>query len=145
MFNIQEFKNATIVGSQLVMLVDDVNESLSYGFTDSVKKVTYNLSLIEHILRVGKTDEALAKSKNGLTTLLPLGRYITVLQMSKDKKTMRMIFLDYMIDYHGIDLAFNNLFSKELINSFKNIKYQMEEHQDQWIDNVLIDPIFEPA
>ena len=79
MFNIQDFKNATVAGNRLIMLIDDVNEDSSYGSTDSKSKVLYNLRMIENILKNGGVTKALANSKNGLTTLFPLGKYITIL------------------------------------------------------------------
>lgn len=145
MFNIQDFKNATVAGNQLIMLVDDVNETYSFGFTDSKSKVLHNMRMIENILKTANTEKALANSKNGLTTLFPLGRYIAILQMSKDKSAMSMTFFDYYIDYPSIDKAFKGLYSDNFINHFKNIKYQMEEQPDQWSDRVVLNTFLEPT
>src|SRR6056297_1350877 len=100
MFNVQDFKNATIAGNQLIMLIDDANENFSFGLTDSKEKI------LNEIIKSANLDEQLKKSKNGLTTLFPLGRYIVVLEVSKDKSKMNMMFFDFRVEYSNIDKMF---------------------------------------
>lgn len=145
MFNIQDFKNATIIaGNQVIMLIDDANENFSFGLTDSKEKVLYNLKILDEIIKSANLDEQLKKSKNGMTTLFPLGRYIVVLEVSKDKSKMNMMFFDFRVEYSNIDKMFKGMYSDNLIGQFKNIKYQMEDYFEEKLDNVVLDLNFEP-
>lgn len=145
MFNIQEFKNAVVAGSKLIMLVDDVDENGIFGFVDSINKVEYNLRLLGRLIDKSRIEKDLMDTTGVLIYVLPIGRFIVMLEISKDKKTKRMMFFDYRIDYKGIDSTIGSHYSKSLINQFKSIKYQMEEHDDEWADVVEIDQHFEPA
>lgn len=145
MLNLQDFKNATIIGDKIILLVDDVNNTHSFGFTDSIEKVTYNLDLLKDYLNKDELDKSIAKSKDGLTSLFPLGRYITILKVKKDKSKMSMYLFDFRnVDYQTIDQVFKDSFSENVITQFKSIKYQMEELFDDDVDCVLIDPTLEP-
>ena len=44
MFDIQDFKNTTSFGGNLILLVDNLYEKNSVGYTNSVRKVKYNLT-----------------------------------------------------------------------------------------------------
>ncbi len=145
MFNVQEFKNASIIGDKLIILIDDANESFSFGYTDNKNKVLYNLKILDNFLKHANLDEQLEKSKNGLTTLFPIGRYIAILQVSKDKSKMSMTLFDFRVEYSRIDEMFNGLYSSNLITQFKNIKYQMEEIFDDSLDKVILDLNLEPT
>jgi hypothetical protein len=144
MFNVQDFKNATIAGNNLILLIDDANDSFSFGFTDTKTKVLYNLKILENIIKSANLDDQLEKSKKGLTTLFPLGRYIVILEISKDKSKMTMTFFDFRVEYSKVDKMFKGLFSDNLIAQFKNIKYQMEDYFNDSLDKILLDLNLEP-
>jgi hypothetical protein len=144
MLNFQDFKNATTIGDKLIVLVDDVNENYSFGFTDSISKVSYNLKMLDSFLREANLDKLLANSKDGLTTLFPLGRYINILKMKKDKSAMSMMLFDFRAEYSTIDTNFKDVFSENVITQFKKLKYQMEELYEDEADCVILDTTLEP-
>jgi len=144
MLNFQDFKNATTIGDKLIILVDDVNNNYSFGFTDSVSKINYNLETLNDYLQKEDYETLLANSKEGLTTLFPLGRYISILRIKKDKSAMSMFLFDFRAEYSTIDQAFKDVFSENIITQFKKIKYQMEELFDDESDCVLLDTTLEP-
>lgn len=145
MLNLQDFKNASITEEKIILLVDDVNNSHSYGFTKSLEKVTYNLDLLKDYLDKDELDRSLAKSKEGLTSLFPIGRYISILKIKNDKSIMMMYFFDFRkIAYQAVDHVFKDTFSENVITQFKSIKYHMEEIFNDDMDCVLIDSTLEP-
>ena len=108
----------------ITFFVDDMNDELTFGFTNNHKTVDYNISLIYSL--VGNYDESLKQSKNGLTCVFPIGRFIVILKISKDKTTKEMIFLDFRAQYS----TFENMagyFSDNILKSIKKIKYEWNE------------------
>ena len=89
MFNIQDFKNASLIGYKLTLLIDDTNEDNTFGFTESVEKVTYNLKKINETFKYKDIDNRLENSETGLTTLFPVGRYIAIVELKKDKSKIK--------------------------------------------------------
>lgn len=144
MLNFQDFKNAIAIGNQLIILVDDINADSSFGFTDSVCKVSYNIKMLESFLHKVNLEERLANSKEGLTTLFPLGRYIVILKLKKDKSAMSMFLFDFRADYSVINKNFEGVFSNNVITQFKSIKYQMEELYQNEDDCVMLNSSLEP-
>ena len=144
MLSVQDFKNATTIGLQTIMLVDDVNDNFFFGYTKSIKKVSYNLALLNNYIKKEYLNTQLSNTNTGLTILFPLGRYITILKIKKDESEMSMMFLDFTIDDNNIDMAFKDDMSDNFISHFKHIKHEMEEHyEDSW-DTVILDTKLEP-
>jgi hypothetical protein len=143
MNNLQKFKNGLLIGDTVVCLVDDINDQLTFGFTDSIKKIKYNLTLLEKVFEKIEYEESLKRSKQGLTTLFPFGRYIVILMISKNKLHMKMFFFDFRIDYKLINESFN-LFSENIKLQFKKIKYYMEEFFNESFDKVVLSTSLEP-
>lgn len=145
MINFQEFKNGMSIGETLIFLTDDLNESLSFGYTENINKVKYNMTLLKKVFIDTNHDDALAKSKNGLTTLFPLGRYIVILLINKEKTEMKMFFLDFRVEYSLVDKGFAGIFSDNIKLQFKKIKYYMEESFNEDFDNVVLNASLEPT
>jgi hypothetical protein len=137
MVNYIEFKNGILIGDSIICLVDDVNEENTFGFTDNPEKIEFNIKLISSIFDIEKFEKHLSNSKQGLTTLFPLGRYIVILIVSKDKKTMKQFFLDFRIEYQDIDKYFV-MFSNNVKNQFKSIKYYVEDFFSDDFDIVFL-------
>lgn len=144
MLNYQDFKGATAIGAKLIILVDDVNDNHSFGFTDSIPKVSYNMKMLDKSLRNANLEERLANSKDGLTTLFPLGRYIVILKLKKDRSAMSMFLFDFRAEYSAINKNFKGVFSENIITQFKSIKYQMEELCQNEDDCAVLDTSLEP-
>ncbi len=123
-------------GSTKICLVDDVNKTSAYGYTDSKLKVQYNLDVLGDKINKSEFNQLLYNSKNGLITLYSFGQYIIILQMKKDKTEMEMYFLDYKIEYSDIDIGFAGMFSENIKYEFKRIKYQIENSLVDTFDNV---------
>ena len=144
MFNIQDFKNGTTVGNNLFILVDDKDENNSFGFTDSIEKVTYNMKTIEPMLIKSNFYESFEKSTIGIKTTLVLGRFITILEVKKDKSHMSMTLFDFRISYETIDKALKSLVSDSVLTQIKKIKYEYEEFYNDTLDVFELNTFLEP-
>ncbi len=144
MFNIQDFKNGTILGDKLIILVDDTDEKLSFGFTDSIDKVTYNMKTIEPMLSKSNFEETFKKSTKGITTALVLGRFITILEVKKDKSHMSMTLFDFRISYDAIIKAFDSVLSENILSQIKKIKYEYEDFYNDSFDIFELNTFLEP-
>lgn len=122
----------------LFFLVDEVNSTNSYGYTNNKSQIIFNLEMLCDLKIIDEKDyeSKLLNSKEGLTAVFPMGRYIVILKMKKNKKSMEMLFFDFRIPYADIDKSLSSIFSKKLITEFKRIKYYMEDGFDESRDNV---------
>jgi len=145
MFNIQDFKNASLIGYKLKLIIDDTNEDNTFGFTESVEKVTYNLKKINETFKYKDIDNRLENSETGLTTLFPVGRYIAIVELKKDKSKMRMTLIDLKTSYSAIDNAFDGVFSENIKVQFKKMKYEVEDFYNDSLDFVELNTVLEPA
>jgi hypothetical protein len=146
MLNFQNFKNATTIGCKLIFLVDEVKNNY-FGFTDSISKVSYNMKMLDRFLLITNFNDRLAnlnKELTGLTTIFPLGRYITVLQLNKDKSAMSMWLCDFRAAYSIIDTNYEDVISHNVIKQIQSLKYQMEELYEDGHDYILLDTVLEP-
>ena len=144
MFNIQDFKNGTTLGDNFILLVDDINDKMSFGFTDSIEKVTYNMKTIEPALSRINFKEDFEKSTKGITTAFPLGRFITILEVKKDNSHMSMTLFDFRIGYAVIEEAFKNVISENILNQIKRIKYEYEDLYNDSFDIFELNTFLQP-
>ena len=138
--NFNNWQNILLHQGNLIFLVDEVNSNCSFGYTNKKSHIRYNLKILNELKFVDKKnyDTQLSNSKEGLTSVFPLGRYIVILKMKKDKSSMEMLFLDFRIGYADVDKSLNGTFSEKLITKFKGIKYYMEEWFDETWDLVQL-------
>ena len=137
-------KNLNLVDNSLwsngnaVFFVDDLNNTHSFGYTNSEEKIHYNLSLFGNLFNIDRFEKSLSHSYKGLTILFPITRYIVILKIKKDKSKMEMMFFDFRADYSTVDKGLKDIFSDKLITEFKRIKYYREEEYDLSNDNILL-------
>ena len=144
MLSVQDFKNSITVGQKLIMLVDDVNDGFYYGHTDSIKKVSYNLSVIKDFIKKDIFKDKLTKMKDVITIIFPFGRYIVILEVKKNKTEMSMMFLDFRHPYEIINEMFKGVVSENILLNLKRIKYEIEDNYNEKYDIVIIDNKLEP-
>lgn len=81
-------------------LVDDLRKDKLGGMTYSVIKVIHNLKLIGLNYHDNFMEELKSEPQEAMIQICALGRYMTIIQMSKDKKKAEMIFMDTRNDYN---------------------------------------------
>lgn len=82
------------ISSKYRLLVDDINETETFAMTQDIDKVLYNRHVLGHDLNI-TLEMYTALSSDGMTVVLPVGRYVTIWQISKDEKTQSILFVDY--------------------------------------------------
>lgn len=77
-------------------LVDEISDYATYGRTRDMAKINYNRTLmgVNFNMEVGVNT---ALSNAGISAVLPLGRFITIFQTSRDEQLAAMTFIDYEI------------------------------------------------
>lgn len=144
MSNFQKFKNSISKGNKLILHIDESNDSFSFGYTDSIRNVTYNMKMLEGYQNSAKIENYLKKNDDKIATLFPLGRYIVILEMFCNKTNMKMWFIDFRTEYSAINTNFKDVFSEKIITKFKDIKYEMEEIYTDDNDCILLKTVLEP-
>ncbi len=122
---------------QVIFFVDDMNNDKTFGYTNNTSTVNYNLSLLSEHSEFRNFDKTVENSKNGLTTLFPIGRFIVILRTSKDKEKREMILLDFRADYSTID-KLADIFSDSITLNFKKIKYHWDEVFTDKLENFVV-------
>ena len=147
MFDIQDFKNTTSFGGNLILLVDNLYEKNSVGYTNSVRKVKYNLTKLGRLINLEKLETLINDSKKGIVTLFYAGKYIVILESNKDKSKMEMSFISFTIDYSEVERILTNDFSENMKLQFKKAKYEIEEHYTDSVsfDFVELNTFLEPT
>lgn len=75
-------------------LVDDISNKKNWGKTTDIDKIEFNRRLLGEEINID-INVKLLFTEQGSTTVFPLGRFITVLQISKDESKGAMTFLDF--------------------------------------------------
>ena len=109
------------------LLVDDINETKTFAMTLDIDKVWYNRKIIGEDMSI-MLETYTALSDKGTTVLQPIGRYITIWQISKNEKTQRIWYID-----HESELSFREVgrqimgdyFSDNVYNEFEKIRTQL--------------------
>ena len=131
------FKKTLLNENSIICLVDEKNSTSTFGYTESKKKVMFNIKMLEGVLNKLEFDELLSNSKAGLTTLFPIGQYIVILKMRKDKTEMQLFFFDFRVKYSDIANVFDSIFSNTINTEFKNIKSEMDDYFNESLDNIV--------
>ena len=105
-------------------LVDDINDTATFAMTLDTDKVWYNRKILGEDLNL-ELEIHTALHDKGLTSVIPVGRFVTIWQISKDEKTQRIWFID-----HESELSFRQIgkqimgeyFSDNVYNEFERIQ-----------------------
>ena len=83
--------------SKLVLLADELNADQTFGVTKSVLKIRRNLHVIGFDLN-NEFEKELANANHELICIWQLGRYISVINVKKDKREGVMLFFEFIRD-----------------------------------------------
>src|SRR5687768_16622896 len=78
-------------------LVDDISDNGQWGATTDISKIKYNLKLLEVDFNLDMQIN-LPLSTKGISGVVPIGRFITVIKMRKDETEGGMFFHGHNID-----------------------------------------------
>lgn len=81
--------------SKLVLLADELNFDQTFGVTKSILKIRRNLHVIGFDLN-NEFEKELANANHELICIWQLGRYISVINVKKDKQQGVMLFFEFI-------------------------------------------------
>ena len=76
--------------------VDNISEKSNWGRTIDLEKIDYNFKLPGNDFKI-ETEIYKALSEKGLTRVMPIGRFITIIGVRKDEKDASTTFFDFDI------------------------------------------------
>ena len=125
------------------MLVDKLSEVKNFGYTNNIEKIEYNLNIIGKDFS-DRVDIHNLFTDKGITTVFPLGTYIVVLEMKKDKTKGKMSFFDFdnIEDISKVRGLLEMEFSEYIISEWFRIYYLLESGFSEEED--LVELIVEP-
>ena len=109
------------------LLIDDSSENRGICFTTDVDKVNYNLKILGVDLSLD-TQIHNALSKDGITSIFSLGRYVAILRIKKDETVKEFWFVDFELDIDFEEVnktTLNGYFSDELIKNFNELREKL--------------------
>jgi hypothetical protein len=114
------------LGNYFTLLVDDINETSTIGYTSNIKKIEYNRGIIDSMgLELNfKIQVQTAFSDKGIITVLLLGRYISILKVSRFETQQEMFFIDSTANANfriQNDKALHGYFSENIVKEFEKI------------------------
>ncbi len=125
------------VADKLTFLVDDLNETRTFGVTTDLDKIEYNLKLMgddfNQDLEIG-----INFLEKGITEIIDLGRYIAVIGLKKDKTEGEIHFFDSTANFTREELIaqMELLFTENIAKKFINIYEIMISESSPNFDNV---------
>lgn len=130
------------ISSKYRLLVDDINDYGTFAITTDIEKVLYNRRVLGSELSI-HLETYTALSSKGMTTALPLGRFITIWEISKDEKMQRITFVDYdtNVPFREVSKQHGGGFSDALYDSFEQIQAKMKadfRESDDQIELVVV-------
>ncbi len=79
-------------------LVDDINQLGNWGMTTDIDKIEYNRNLLGDDFEIDIKIKTLF-TKKGITFVVPIGRFITIVKIRADEEEGSMTFFDFDIGY----------------------------------------------
>jgi len=125
------------VADKLTFLVDDLNETRTFGVTTDLDKIEYNLKLMGDDFNQD-IEIGINFLEKGITEVIDLGRYIAVVGVKKDKTEGKIHFFDSTTNFTRSELIaqMELLFTKNIAEKFINIYDIMVSESSPNFDNV---------
>ena len=81
--------------SKFNFLVDGLTPNKQYGEATDIEKIEYNLDILGNNIKLDTEIHTTLLTKKSLATVIPIGRYITILLLNKDRDAGRMVFIEF--------------------------------------------------
>ena len=104
------------------LLVDDMSEKRNFGFTTDIDKILYNKNILGDDFNMDLTIKNIF-TDDGITSVFPIGCFITVLQLKKDEAEGKMTFFDFEVDIDKAELKniLKQQFSDNIVNAWLDV------------------------
>lgn len=104
------------------LLVDDLNETETFGYTTEIEKCEYNRDVMEAMgMELNfKVQMQTALAEKGITIVTPLGRFIVIIKISRDETKQEMFFFDGFskVNFREQNAITKN-FSENIVDKFE--------------------------
>lgn len=124
---------------QVSFLVDDISDKSNWGRTTDSDKVEYNFNLIDSNFKLDLEIQT-AFVKKGLSKVLPLGRFITVITANKEFTSVDMTFYDFDIPIDKAVLSNTLLeqYTENIVISWFEVQSFLQNHFTDKDDTVAL-------
>lgn len=114
------------IADHFTLLVDHLNKTATFGHVTEIEKCQYNRQLIDTMgLDINFLIQVqTAFSKIGITTVVPIGRYIAIIKATKNETSQEMYFFDSFVDMEfreQNDKILGGYFSKNIVQEFEKV------------------------
>ena len=120
-------------------LVDDISNKSNWGSTTDIDKINYNRKLLGEDFNIDIKVNLLLSEKGG-TSVLPLGRFITIIQLREDENMGRMTFFDF--DTSGskteIEQMLKTAYSENIVDAWFKVYDILKKEFQEEDDNVAL-------
>ncbi|MFD2937072.1 hypothetical protein [Spirosoma flavum] len=83
------------LAEKVTFLVDDLEPSGGYGFTTDIEKIDYNRRHLGINTNLDIGIRTSLSTARGISSVAPLGRYITVIEIKSNEQEGMMWFIDF--------------------------------------------------
>jgi hypothetical protein len=124
---------------QVSFLVDDISHKSNWGRTTDSDKVEYNFNLIDINFKLDLELQT-AFVKKGLSKVLPLGRFITIITANKEFTNVDMTFFDFDIPADKAELSNKllELYTENIVISWFETQRFLESNFSDKYDTVAL-------
>lgn len=104
------------------LLVDDMSDKRNFGFTYDINKIRYNKKIFGEEFNMDLAIKNMFTDE-GITSVFPVGCFITVLQLKKDETEGKMTFFDFNIETEKTEIRSNlhGIFSQKIVNAWFHV------------------------
>ena len=106
------------------LLVEEISVSGDWGMTTDIDMINYNLKLLE--VEFGMSiQKDLPTSTKGISGVVPIGKFITIIQIKKGESEARMLFYDFNVDLEKVFERLNKTFSENVVTKWMELYHSM--------------------
>lgn len=124
---------------KLILLVDEVNETNSFGITRSFAKVKRNIQFLGFEIR-NEFEKELLRTRNSLICIWELGRFLTLVHVSSSRDHGMMLFFENSMEAEPLleeaASLLGKVFPDEIVENFK-LHYEEMRGNFSEEDNVV--------
>lgn len=99
------------------LLVEEISDKKNWGFTSDINMIKYNISLLGTEFNKDLTIRNMFTDK-GISTVFPIGCFITVLELKKDETEGKMTFFDFDVELSSVKPLLKQEFSENIIDEW---------------------------
>jgi hypothetical protein len=118
-------------------LVDALTENKKYGETTDIEKIEYNLEIFGNDVKIDLEISDVLLTKKSIATVIPIGKYITILMIDKGRNFGRMVFIqfDKEADIIGLEKILIEEYDINIANEWVSVYKKYKEHFSDKDDN----------